>query len=573
MHDDTEDHPLRREPVDETPTHADEIATHISRIVGSAETACELQGYILSEISTRARRLQDGLDRTDEMVSSSAATAERVKDQARQQIEGVMKDVRASLDQMSESLSRKAEDTSKVLKTIADLGKGTKLLALNATIEASRAGERGAGFAVVAKEVQSLSATTMSSVGEAERMIDLTEATADLHRITTSAGEGLAEIEETIREALENLQRLFEDIAQQQQSVAENTQLIFEMLENSDQIRARVSSKIGWARSDLINVADIFRADSPQRQRQLADYVNTTAIWHDRAEDMLDRIMRQGRIRVGVEPSFVGLSFREGGRGELKGLDVDYIRAFGNWLGVKVELVEYPWDTLTELLYAGPERGQPPVDLVWSALPPDSVYAGVAFSETYTYLHFVLCRRAGDAEITSIRSLENRVLGIINDPGAFTVLEQAGLRWSDDQPAAGDTIRLANLVPYSDQSRIHDCLADGAVDAFAVDLPIYYWACNDPRSPWHGKIEILPGNLADDPYYYAVAIKAQPDAYRLLAKVNEFIAWFLQTPERQKIEQAWQGAPVEGSISFRDEPGDIPGEDELRRLWESAAGV
>ena len=553
--------------------HSDGIARHISRIVKSAGTACDLQGHILSEVATRARRLQDGLDKTDAMVTSSTTTAETVKDQARDQLEKIMDDVRTSLDQLSETLTRKAEDTATVLKTIADLGKGTKLLALNATIEASRAGEQGAGFAVVAKEVQSLSVTTMDSVAKAERMIDLSESNAELRDITDTTSKALAEIEVSIREALENLQQLFVDIENQQRAVAENTQVIFEMLENGGQVRDRIVSKIKWAHDDLVTVSDILARSSPADRARLSDYVASTAIWRDRDEDMLDRIMRERRIRVALEPNFVGLSFREGGQGDLKGLDVDYIQAFGQWLGVEVDLVEYPWDTLTELLYAGPEPGQPPVDLVWSALPPDSSYEDVAFSDTYTYLHFVLCRRAGDAEVASLKSLGNKILGIINDPGAFSVLEAAGLRWSDDQPMGADTVRLANLVPYSDQSRIHDCLVEGAVDAFAVDLPIYYWACNNPHSPWHGKIEIIPGNLAADPYYYSVAIKAQPDAYRLLAKVNEFIAGFIGTPERQKIEETWQGTPVNGSISYRDEPGDIPGEDALRLRYEAERGT
>jgi hypothetical protein len=34
-------------------------------------------------------------------------------------------------------------------------------------------------------------------------------------------------------------------------------------------------------------------------------------------------------------------------------------------------------------------------------------------------------------------------------------------------------VRLANLIAYGDQSRIHDALADRAVDAIAVDHPIY----------------------------------------------------------------------------------------------------
>jgi ABC-type amino acid transport substrate-binding protein len=126
-------------------------------------------------------------------------------------------------------------------------------------------------------------------------------------------------------------------------------------------------------------------------------------------------------------------------------------------------------------------------------------------------------------------------------------------------------VRLANLIAYSDQARIHDCLVDGSVDAFAVDQPIYYWAATGAESRWRGKIEILPGNLAPDPWYYTAAVAAEPDNLALLAAINRFIAGFRTEPERAEIERKWQGQAFDGSGSYRSEPGDLVGEEELRK--------
>jgi hypothetical protein len=112
-----------------------------------------------------------------------------------------------------------------------------------------------------------------------------------------------------------------------------------------------------------------------------------------------------------------------------------------------------------------------------------------------------------------------------------------------------------------------DTLADGAVDAFAVDHPIYYWACTAPESRWRGRIEILPGNLASAPWHYAVGVKAEPASFRLLAKVNEFIRWFATHPERLAIERTWQGNLLMSNRSYRDEPGHLLGEPELFELY------
>jgi hypothetical protein len=63
-----------------------------------------------------------------------------------------------------------------------------------------------------------------------------------------------------------------------------------------------------------------------------------------------------------------------------------------------------------------------------------------------------------------------------------------------------------------------------------------------------------------------VGVKAEPASYRLLAKVNEFIRWFAAQPERLAVERTWQGEPVISSRSYRDEPGSLMGEPELREM-------
>ena len=111
----------------------------------------------------------------------------------------------------------------------------------------------------------------------------------------------------------------------------------------------------------------------------------------------------------------------------------------------------------------------------------------------------------------------------------------------------------------------NDCLVDGSVDAFAVDQPIYFWAANGAESRWRGKIEILPGNLAPDPWYYTAAVAAEPENLALLSQINAFLRDFRNAPERAEIERKWQGQAFEGHGSYRSEPGDLIGEEELRK--------
>jgi ABC-type amino acid transport substrate-binding protein len=251
----------------------------------------------------------------------------------------------------------------------------------------------------------------------------------------------------------------------------------------------------------------------------------------------------------------------------LRGLDVEYATAFAKYLGVRIEFVEHPWDQCVNLLHLGKQRGELEVDVVWSALPPNVAYHGVAYSEAYTYLHYMLARKVGNKQISDIASLQGKILGCINDPAAFAALEAAGLRWSKHKRDERGTIRLANLIGYTDQSVIHDALADGKVDAFAVDQPIFAWACYGKESPWNGRIEMIKGNIADSPWYYAAAVADSPSSYHFLREINEFIQEFSQTSERQTIEKRWQFFPVEGDASYRDESGDLKGEHELYQDW------
>ena len=237
---------------------------------------------------------------------------------------------------------------------------------------------------------------------------------------------------------------------------------------------------------------------------------------------------------------------------------------------MKVEFVEYSWDRITELLHFPPTPGSEPVDLVWSALPPDVSYNDIAYSETYTWLPFSLFRRTGDLEITKdVKSLEGKVVGIINDPGAFEVLETAGMRWSENKTKPGGVATLSNLIAFNDQGRLHDALAEGVVDAFAVDHPIFHWAAADPQSPWQSRIEAVPnGILSPEPYIYTVAVAADAASYTLLGAVNSFIAEFLNTSERQALEKRWQGEITTHSLNYKMMDPSFLGEEQLRTLWE-----
>jgi ABC-type amino acid transport substrate-binding protein len=540
------------------------LAKHISRSV-------EVQQNLLNEIRGRATILSNDLDGAVSNLNNSVNTVNSLRNDISTEIATVHECVVESLDSINTSLSEKATTAVTVLNGIQEIGKGINLLALNAAIEAARAGEQGRGFAVVAEEVRNLATITMERAKQATDQLDFSSIQHHLTDIQEKNADALKLLETNIQSSTTQLNELFQKMSREMEGVGENSGIIFESLDMSNDSIGRINDKKNWVTEltsefdtglDKIDDEDFSKAETHFKKSLDRLYLSA-----DPAHDLLDDVMQRKVLRVAIEPSFVGLSFREKNGSSLKGMDVDYAKALAKYMGVDCEFIETPWDICTELLTAGRRPGDPTADVVISALPPSTEFLDTAYSDTYTYLNFVLAKRVDDNSIRSLSDLEGKTVGIINDPGAFTVLEEAGLRWSSNMKKPGGRVNIANLMAYSDQSRIHDCLADGIVDAFCVDQPIYHWACNNSASPWYGKLEIVPGNLASNPYFYTIGVADNAASYRLVRKINQFIAWYKTQPEREQLERQWQGQIVNHSLTYRDEDSTLRGEAELRPLY------
>ena len=76
--------------------------------------------------------------------------------------------------EIMQSISHYAEDIVKMNSTIEDIAFQTNILALNASVEASRAGAAGKGFAVVAEEVRNLAAKSGEASNSTAELIEHT---------------------------------------------------------------------------------------------------------------------------------------------------------------------------------------------------------------------------------------------------------------------------------------------------------------------------------------------------------------------------------------------------------------
>lgn len=539
-----------------------QLLLHCLGLLHHAGAAGDSQRQLIHEIESWGKNLDRLTRDTAAQLEGASAAIAGLADKVAGNTRAASDELRAGLDGTTQALDIQAGKFGKVLDDIAKIGNTVRMLALNATIEAGRAGEAGRGFAVVASEVRTLAQNTLATAATARQDVRLDGVQAEIARFRATTEHAMAALSQTVETANRGLLETFEQTRREITGATEQNRVLWEALGGIQVAAERIQGKQERVRGLLGGAARLWEDDNPALALELL--LRAEDVEADPGYDRLDDIRRRGVLRVAVEPDFKGLSFRLRG-GKLQGLDIAYAEAFAAWLGVRVEFLEHPWDLCCELLQAGATAGAPKADLVWSALPPNERWRGVAYSEPYTYLRYALARRSGDEAVRGIASLEGRILGCINDPAAFASLEAAGLRWAQNQGKPGGRIRLANLVAYADQGRIHDCLADGSVDAFAVDKPIYHWACSNPESPWFRKIELLPGDLTPEPWYYAVGVADAPASFRLLRAVNEFIAEFKAKPERAELERRWQGEIVSGRGSYRDEPGHLRGEADLAR--------
>ena len=533
---------------------------HCLNLLNHAGAAGDTAGQLVAEVQSWGA----SLDRSVAASRGELKAADQTIGDLVQQVKGRVGQTEASvgegLERVVGMLSERADELQKVLAGITKIGTTVRMLALNATIEAARAGEAGRGFAVVSQEVRALAQDTLKSADEAANAVQLTELQGELERLADLTRDALAKVARAVEETNGRLHDTFARTTAEVDAMAENNRVLREVLGGIRTACERARVKDGWVRTLLIKAIEAWSAGDPDAA--FGQLLEAEAVKSDPDFDRLAEVKRRGTLRVAIEPDFKGLSFK-GPNGRFSGLDVEYAEAFAKWLGVAVEFVPQPWDLCAELLHAGRRRGETECDMVWSALPPNARWLGVAYSEPYTYLRYVLARRVGDTRVGGVADLQGKVLGCINDPAAFATLEAAGLRWAGNMDRPGGRMKLANLIAYTDQSRIHDCLAEGAVDAFAVDKPIYHWACTGADSPWRGKIECLPVDLAPEPWYYAVGVADDPSSHALLKAVNQFIAWFNGQPQRAEIERRWQGEIVTGRMTYRDEPGNLKGEAEL----------
>lgn len=159
-------------------------------------------------------------------------------------------------------------------------------------------------------------------------------------------------------------------------------------------------------------------------------------------------------LRVGTEGTYSPFSYHDPRTGQLTGYDVDVARAVGDKLGVRVDFVETPWDSLFAALEAN--RFDVVANQVTITPARQSKYD---MSQPYTVGEGVIVTRAGDNSITSLADLKGK-----------TAAQSMTSNWAQIARDAGAKVEsvegFAQAVKLLNQGRV-DAVVNGSVAVYA----------------------------------------------------------------------------------------------------------
>jgi len=217
-------------------------------------------------------------------------------------------------------------------------------------------------------------------------------------------------------------------------------------------------------------------------------------------------------INVGMHMDFVPFEFTENGEHNVKGFDVDVMKAIGNELGYEITFLDYSYDDLFDVL----EKGN--IDAVISAVSiTDERKERMSFTEPYFESGLVVAVRADNSDIKGFTDLPGkRVAVAVGTTGAITVREQKSL----------DVLELRTAEDT------FSALLAGKVDAVVNDKPMIYYYLNTHKD---ANIKVLPEIYQNE--YYGIAVKK--DNKELLDKLNDALKKIKEKGVYDKIYEKW----------------------------------
>lgn len=182
----------------------------------------------------------DELNKEVKTFENALADNSRNMDEMNRQMESVKNTVREAND-VFKIMNQQMQEISVVTEQLNSISSNTTMLALNASIEAARAGQMGAGFAVVASKVQELAVDSNKCSAQVAGVVELMQ--GQIQKTSRQLMESTNAIDGSIK-TLEGLQNGFDRLTEQFDSLYGNIEAQNSNVNQVDAIFEQLKSKI-----------------------------------------------------------------------------------------------------------------------------------------------------------------------------------------------------------------------------------------------------------------------------------------------------------------------------------------
>lgn len=190
--------------------NAEELKQGSEEVLQGAQEVAETCADVQEKVHATERQVEALTDGVRDVEASLDTNRKNIREMSLQ-MESVQR-ATSQVNEVFELLQKQMEEITDVTKQLNSISSSTTMLALNASIEAARAGQSGAGFAVVANKVQDLAVDSNKSSGQVADVVGNMQ--IQIEETTILLAESSQVIEESL-ESIRTLQVSFDQLTEQ----------------------------------------------------------------------------------------------------------------------------------------------------------------------------------------------------------------------------------------------------------------------------------------------------------------------------------------------------------------------
>ncbi|MBQ3105741.1 MAG: hypothetical protein IJC59_07790 [Lachnospiraceae bacterium] len=228
-----------RKQLDGNTTELREGSEEIRQGAQNVVDACENVKVKMHATQEQVEALTTGVH---DVENALAANRQNIEEMSRQLLS--VREATAQINRVFRLLEEHMQRISDVTGQLDSIASGTTMLALNASIEAARAGQNGAGFAVVATKVQELAVDSTKCSAQVAGVIDQMQIQVEKtvnqladndHTMETSL-EKLNELRDSFGQLTDHFTSLYRNIEAQNNNVSEVESVFLQLRDEIDEV-------------------------------------------------------------------------------------------------------------------------------------------------------------------------------------------------------------------------------------------------------------------------------------------------------------------------------------------------